>query len=42
MPTFSADIENRMQLAIEAIREGTCTTWKAAAKHFYLDYNLLL
>jgi hypothetical protein len=42
MPTSSADIENRIQLAIEAVREGTCTTWKAAAKHFYLDYDLLL
>jgi hypothetical protein len=31
-----------MQLAIEGVRDGSFTTWTAAAKHYYVDYDLLL
>ena len=42
MPTPSADIEERMQLAVQAVWDGKYTTFKEAAAKFYVPYNLTL
>ena len=40
MPTLSADVEKRIQLAIKAVREGIFDTWTAAVQHYYVNYDL--
>ena len=42
MPTPSAGIEKRLQQAIKAVRTGQINTFPQAAKHYYVDYDLLI
>ena len=41
MGTPSTDEERRIQLAIEAVREGTFPNWRQAARHYYVNYDVL-
>jgi hypothetical protein len=41
MGTATADEERRFQLALKAIADGKFKSFAAAARHFYVKYNIL-
>jgi hypothetical protein len=41
MGTSSPDEEARMSQAIQAMKRGEFTTWKEAARHYIVNYQVL-
>jgi hypothetical protein len=42
MPTIHADVEDRIQWAIQDVRSGKKSTYREAASYYYLLYDILI